>query len=215
MYACSVDERVSALKEAMRRVVGVMLPAPSIPASSAATATHAAASTGAGAGLIRAVGGKTALRDNSAKVSKSSSAKTADASGDGDATAADSDTGDAVAVDPALERLGELARGMQRYLFAGGSQEDILQLEALLHAAVHWDGVTAAALASPQAGTVAKDLKAASKGRGGRTRITEAAVAVVTAWRDALSAADATSGGSSLLAAAAKHSGTTVVMLKT
>jgi hypothetical protein len=113
-----------------------------------------------------------------------------------------------------LEQLAELARCMQRYLFAGGSEGDILHLEALLHAAVHWEGVTAAALASASAGSVAKDLRAASKGRGGRTRITEAAAGVVAAWREALAALDAASGGS-LLAAAAKFSGSSVVMLKT
>jgi hypothetical protein len=118
-------------------------------------------------------------------------------------------------MDPVLEQLAELARCMQRYLFAGGSESDILHLEALLHAAVEWKGVTSAALGSPQAGTVAKDLRAASKGRGGRTRITEAAGGVVAAWKDALAATDALTSGGSLLAAAAKFSGSSVVMLKT
>jgi hypothetical protein len=188
-----VDERVAALKEAMRRVASLMLPPLSSSSVSASTASRP----------------RTAANRDLSPAAKPTRITVSSAN--------DNSTSDAGSkpTDPVLERLGELARGMQRYLFAGGTEADIVQLEGLLQAAVHWEGVTAAALGSPEAGAAAKDLRAASKGRGGRTRITEAAAALVTAWKDAMHAAESTSGGS-LLAAAAKFSGTSsAVMLKT
>ena len=81
--------------------------------------------------------------------------------------------------------LGVLSKSLQTYLRNGASQKHIENLEELLTAAKSLK-VTAAMLQGRQ---VAKDIKAASKGRGGRSRITSVAGEVMTAWKETMSAA--------------------------
>lgn len=81
--------------------------------------------------------------------------------------------------------LGILSKSLQTYLRNGASQKHIENLEELLTAAKSLK-VTASILQGHQ---VAKDIKAASKGRGGRSRITAVAGEVMTAWKVSMSAA--------------------------
>lgn len=78
-----------------------------------------------------------------------------------------------------VNELNSLAKSLQTYLRGGASQKHMEALEELLVAAKDLP-ITAALLQGQQ---VAKDIKAASKGRGGRAKITTAAGEVMSAWK--------------------------------
>lgn len=80
--------------------------------------------------------------------------------------------------------LNVLSKSLQIYFRSGASQKHIEKLEEQLTAAKDLP-ITTALL---QGNQVAKDIKAASKGRGGRAKITASALEVMACWKKVMSA---------------------------
>ena len=169
LITTSMDTRVNELKSAMRNFAKVLSEVPTA-VPSAVTAKQQ--NNDAGTGNTNIDGQSPRSVGASLKIDTSS------ALGNSDAAA----TSDEVQ-QQMISNIGALSKALNTYFLYGTSQKNLDKLEELLVVAKSLPVTTSVLQANP---SVAHNIKAASKGRGGRTKITVAAVEVMAAWKEKL-----------------------------